>query len=120
MVIMMMPGLLLVNCGRMLNTKKSIISHMHNGELSSKHKRTVFGLFIFSASIQFLSYFYSLRFFNPRDIHGTVLPRESSRDFAISRGIHTTIRSKEVAKALEFETVRSTYDQRSAYWRSLD
>ncbi|KAJ7922047.1 hypothetical protein B0H13DRAFT_2412782 [Mycena leptocephala] len=56
-------------------------------------------------------------FFNPRHLHGTVLPHELSRPFVISRGIHTTIRSKEVEWAQEFETVRQTFEERSAYWQ---
>ncbi|KAJ6474072.1 hypothetical protein C8R47DRAFT_1076507, partial [Mycena vitilis] len=42
-------------------------------------------------------------FFNPRDVHGTALPRASTAALSISRGIHTTIRRKEVAKASLFE-----------------
>ncbi|KAJ6558182.1 hypothetical protein B0H19DRAFT_131340 [Mycena capillaripes] len=58
-------------------------------------------------------------FFNPKELHGTILPRQSSVASAISRGIHTTVRRKDMEQAALFQTVRETYDDRSAFWREF-
>ncbi|KAJ6567666.1 hypothetical protein DFH09DRAFT_1314187 [Mycena vulgaris] len=57
-------------------------------------------------------------FFNPRDLHGTILPRNSSVASAISRGIHTTVRHKDTAKAKLFQDVRDGYSDRIDFWKN--
>jgi hypothetical protein len=56
------------------------------------------------------------RFFNPRHLHGTVLPRQSSVETAISRGTHTTMRRRDLGKAALLKRVRETYEARTEYW----
>nr|GAT46694.1 predicted protein [Mycena chlorophos] len=59
-------------------------------------------------------------FFHPKELHGTVLPRQSSIDNgAISRGTHTTVRARDLAKATQYETNRLTWNSRRAYWKMI-
>ncbi|KAJ7679778.1 hypothetical protein B0H17DRAFT_1333965 [Mycena rosella] len=57
-------------------------------------------------------------FFNPRHLHGTILPRQSSVDSAISRGTHTTVRRKDMVKATLLKVVRESYEARTAFWNT--
>ncbi|KAJ7481507.1 hypothetical protein FB451DRAFT_1443772 [Mycena latifolia] len=57
-------------------------------------------------------------FFDPKHLHGTVLPRQSSMATAISRGIHTTVRRKDIEKARLFLEVRNAYNICTAFWKN--
>ncbi|KAJ6476570.1 hypothetical protein DFH09DRAFT_1342452 [Mycena vulgaris] len=54
-------------------------------------------------------------FFNPRHLHGTILPRKSSVEWVISRGTHTTMRRRDLDKATLLKDVRETYEGRAAF-----
>ncbi|KAJ7446818.1 hypothetical protein B0H11DRAFT_1745484, partial [Mycena galericulata] len=58
-------------------------------------------------------------FFNPKELHGTVLPADSERDIVISRGTHTTVRNVDCQRAALYEQIRLTYSSRVAYWASV-
>ncbi|KAJ7121145.1 hypothetical protein C8R44DRAFT_981960 [Mycena epipterygia] len=44
-------------------------------------------------------------YFNPSELHGTVLPRTSSQSAALSRGTHTTVRQVDQEKASYYENI---------------
>ncbi|KAJ6606286.1 hypothetical protein DFH09DRAFT_1299554 [Mycena vulgaris] len=57
-------------------------------------------------------------FFNPHHLHGTILPRQSSVDTAISRGTLATVRCKDLEKARVYESARQSYNSCVAFWDS--
>lgn len=60
------------------------------------------------------------RIFRPQQLHGTVLPRQSSVDSgAISRGTHTTLRERDAKAAQRLHDARVSYNSRMKHWRSL-
>ena len=67
-----------------------------------------------------------LRWFDARDIHGSVMPSASTmqsikqKDIQGSVGIHMTIRQKDFNKALKLNEVREAYSNRNDWWESLD
>ncbi|KAJ7055168.1 hypothetical protein C8F01DRAFT_1259183 [Mycena amicta] len=61
----------------------------------------------------------ALWIFNPAEIHSTILPRKSTYKGSRSRGIHTTIRWKDVNAATQLENARRCYASRTKYWSSI-
>ncbi|KAJ7070523.1 hypothetical protein C8F01DRAFT_1106753, partial [Mycena amicta] len=61
----------------------------------------------------------SMWIFNPQEIHGTVLPRASTYKGSVSRGIHTTIRHRDVVAATQLEEARRAYASRTRFWKGV-
>ena len=61
----------------------------------------------------------NLRWFNSEDLHGTLMPRKSSMETAISDGVQVTLRSKSHSSAVKLKAVRQQYEDRVKFWNDI-